>query len=447
MVECNGECAIQDESKIFGHTQAFAETDSVDDSYDINVMKLGWGQKETKYFILADNGDDELYDNLWVAEISSEYQGLTVRIEESVSKGVKNKERRNVVMEYKLDCDRTKEDKKEKHKEIVQNNQRVEVFNNEVIEHGSSSGSDAIMTKVGDIWKDRNRCMNVIEIIDKRYIITYSISEVEKLSEPVIQFWKIVTIESIEYNYSMHALNTTIYEKSKIHEIVSDSMIAEIEQNYQCNESRILKSLDYINDKKNKHNYISLASRDERIFKKQEDNEKGPHPLNGENCQEIEATYKTMKKEQMCNVHSFIIDAEDKTVKKHFDERELEEISDASGHCGDGCKGDWIIRTNSKGKKNEFGYGEVGKTWIDKSGTKFLREVSLKSLKILKNMLIDLMRTCKWNPDALSKLQTVGVVHLGYVCRVNRSNIMEVTHNEENFSDTLEILAAVLNLK
>ncbi|KAF0436972.1 hypothetical protein F8M41_004549 [Gigaspora margarita] len=405
--------------------------------------------------------------------------------------------------------------------------------------------------------------------------------KVEKLSESVIQFWKIVMMESIEYNYSMHALNTTIYEKSKIHEIVSDSTIAEIEQNYRCNESRIPKSLDYINDKENKRNYIPLASRDERIFKKQEDNEKGSHPLNGENRQEIEAAYKTMKKEQMWrlksgryveevlykiglsltyehNVHSFIIDAEDETVKKHFDERELEEISDASGplvpnlsddvieylkkflnkksikeirqtinekddrfdvdydkevyhdldyirltiyslvreienahldcenleqwyNChiwnaifdqsfgnmkeisvvrGDGCKGDWIIRTNSKGNKNEFGYGEVGKTWIDKSGIKFLREVSLKSLKTLKDMLIDLMRTCKWNPDALSKLQTVGVVHSGlvmmvirmdnpkgYICRVNRSNIMEVPHNEENFSDILEILAAVLNLK
>ncbi|RIB23921.1 hypothetical protein C2G38_2032301 [Gigaspora rosea] len=318
---------------------------------------------------------------------------------------------------------------------------------------------------------------------------------------------------------------------------------------------------------------------------------KGPHRLSGENRQEIDTVYKSMNKDFMWklesgryveevlykiglnltyehNVHSFIIDAEDETIKKHFDERELEEISDASGplvpnlsddvieylkkflnkksikeirqtinekddrfdvdydkevyhdldyiplvreienahldcenleqwyNChiwnaifdqsfgnmkeisvvrGESCSTAnvtrknstrvlntkrWIIRTNNEGNKIEFGYGEVGKTWVDKSGTKFLREVSLKSLKALKDMLIDLMRTCKWNPDAQSKLQTVGVVHSGlammvirmdnpkgYVCRVNRSNIMEVPHSEENFSDILEILAAVLNLK
>ncbi|RIB23922.1 hypothetical protein C2G38_2139494 [Gigaspora rosea] len=49
-IHSNDECAAQDESMIFGHTQASAETDSVDDSYDIGrCYEIGMESLTEKY--------------------------------------------------------------------------------------------------------------------------------------------------------------------------------------------------------------------------------------------------------------------------------------------------------------------------------------------------------------------------------------------------------------
>ncbi|PKY17305.1 hypothetical protein RhiirB3_404155, partial [Rhizophagus irregularis] len=57
-------------------------------------------------------------------------------------------------------------------------------------------------------------------------------------------------------------------------------------------------------------------------------------------------------------------------------------------------------------------------------------------------------------------MQTVGIIHTGlmimmvhldnpqgYICRIQRGEVMEVPDNLEKFSSVLKILAAVLNLK
>lgn len=44
-------------------------------------------------------------------------------------------------------------------------------------------------------------------------------------------------MESIKSDYSMYALNQTIYEKKEIHSIVTDGTIIDIKRQYQCEEN------------------------------------------------------------------------------------------------------------------------------------------------------------------------------------------------------------------
>ncbi|CAI2175886.1 19774_t:CDS:2 [Funneliformis geosporum] len=125
-----------------------------------------------------------------------------------------------------------------------------------------------------------------------------------------------------------------------------------------------------------------------------------------------------------------------------------------------GRRGDWILRAVGNGKKDEFGAGEAGKDWVDKYGTKYLREIGLKLPKTLKDMLVNLMERIKWNKEVRRQIQTIGIIHAGltmtivyvdnpkgYICRFRRCDLMEVPDTVEKFDSVLSILASVLNAK
>ncbi|CAG8532244.1 26124_t:CDS:10 [Gigaspora margarita] len=120
-------------------------------------------------------------------------------------------------------------------------------------------------------------------------------------------------------------------------------------------------------------------------------------------------------------------------------------------------RGDFIIRKVGDGENDEYGIGEAGKLWIDNHESKFLKESSIKTPKVLKDMLLKLRNKVD---DNSIKLQTVGMIHsglmttilrldnpFGYVCRIRRSESMQVPDDEKNFPDVLILLAAVLNFK
>ncbi|CAG8641218.1 10639_t:CDS:2, partial [Ambispora gerdemannii] len=180
-------------------------------------------------------------------------------------------------------------------------------------------------------------------------------------------------------------------------------------------------------------------------------------------------------------IHSFILDTEDEVVMNHFSKEEMEEIDQTPGpvipelaenvtdclskfvdktnlneirkilkeisfddkynlekdhdvdyiifaihalklgtYCRMGRRGDWILRSIGKGDNDGFGAGEAGKN----------------------GKINTLMEKVKWNPVKYDKIQTVGIVHAGFV-----SELMEVPDTPENFSSILTILASVLNLK
>ncbi|PKK76475.1 hypothetical protein RhiirC2_772491 [Rhizophagus irregularis] len=125
-----------------------------------------------------------------------------------------------------------------------------------------------------------------------------------------------------------------------------------------------------------------------------------------------------------------------------------------------GRRGDWIIRAVGNGNKDEFGAGEAGKDWIDKYGTKYLKEIGLKLPKTLKDMFVNLMERINWNEEMRRKIQTLGIIHRGltmimvyvdnpkgYICRFRRCDLMEVPDTVEKFDSVLTILASVLNAK
>ncbi|CAG8620838.1 4193_t:CDS:10 [Ambispora gerdemannii] len=239
-----------------------------------------------------------------------------------------------------------------------------------------------------------------------------------------------------------------------------------------------------------------------------ENNKTGPFPL----TEMIEQTFNGMKKERMWRlstgkyveeelfelgkklifehaVHSFILDVDDGIIFQHFSEAELDEIDCTPGPqvpelseeitgflnkfagkfaliylTGErrkmGRRIDWILRSISNGDRDEFGAGEAGKSWVDKNGTKFLKEAGLKLPKTLKDMLVKLMEKAGWDEESRAKIQTIGIIHAGlmimtvcldnpkgYICRVQRGELMEVPDNAENFPYILTILASVLIIK
>ncbi|RUS35394.1 hypothetical protein BC938DRAFT_470670 [Jimgerdemannia flammicorona] len=124
-----------------------------------------------------------------------------------------------------------------------------------------------------------------------------------------------------------------------------------------------------------------------------------------------------------------------------------------------GHRGDWVLRSVGNGDRDEFGVGEAAKEWTDNFGTKFM-EAGLKVPKALKDMLTKLMRKADWKPELCSRMQTVGIIHSGlimmpifmdcpggFVCRIQRGEIMEVPNCEESITALLPILAAILNIK
>lgn len=78
-----------------------------------------------------------------------------------------------------------------------------------------------------------------------------------------------------------------------------------------------------------------------------------------------------------------------------------------------GRRGDFILRWNGKGDRDEYGIGEAGKLWTDEHGTKFLKETCIKVPKLLKDMLLKLQTKVVGNKDLQHKLQTVGIIHSG----------------------------------
>ncbi|CAG8670241.1 9222_t:CDS:10, partial [Funneliformis mosseae] len=125
-----------------------------------------------------------------------------------------------------------------------------------------------------------------------------------------------------------------------------------------------------------------------------------------------------------------------------------------------GRRGDWILRSVGNKDNDEFGAGEAGRKFIDEYDTKILTESKLKLPKMLKDMIVKLLSRVNWNIDKRKQIQTVGIVHsglsmmilyldnpCGYVCRLNRGEILEVPDDERFFSSVLLLLAAVLNLK
>ncbi|KAG9301062.1 hypothetical protein G9A89_015798 [Geosiphon pyriformis] len=125
-----------------------------------------------------------------------------------------------------------------------------------------------------------------------------------------------------------------------------------------------------------------------------------------------------------------------------------------------GHRSDWILRSIGSGEKDEYGAGEAGRYCIDRHGTKFLREIGLKLPKILKDMVIKLMEKVDWDEEKCSRIQTVGIIHgglmmtmlyldkpKGYICRVRRSDSMEVPDKAGKFPSVLTILASILNAK
>ncbi|CAG8592524.1 2405_t:CDS:10, partial [Acaulospora morrowiae] len=112
----------------------------------------------------------------------------------------------------------------------------------------------------------------------------------------------------------------------------------------------------------------------------------------------------------------------------------------------------------SASRKN--GARKVGKSWVNENGSKFLKEAGLKLPKTLKDKLVKLMEKAGWDEESRAKIQTVGIIHAGlmimtvfldnpkgYICRVQRGELMEVPDNAENFPYILTILASVLNIK
>ncbi|CAG8464035.1 5700_t:CDS:10 [Acaulospora morrowiae] len=91
----------------------------------------------------------------------------------------------------------------------------------------------------------------------------------EKSSNPVKKFWTKAKMESIKSDYSMYALNQTIYEKKELHSIVTDDTINDIRQGYQCKENNgELNGSSYQNDNSDE-NSKSLNDKDEtnKFFK------------------------------------------------------------------------------------------------------------------------------------------------------------------------------------
>ncbi|CAG8596403.1 1176_t:CDS:2 [Diversispora eburnea] len=121
-----------------------------------------------------------------------------------------------------------------------------------------------------------------------------------------------------------------------------------------------------------------------------------------------------------------------------------------------GRRGDLIVR---KGPY-EYGASEVGKDYEGDNGSKLLKERGLKSPKMLKDMMIDLGNFVEWKTDKLRQFELVSFIHAGlfmillrmdvpagYICRITRSDTLQVPTNVSQFEKALKCLVLTWKAK
>ncbi|CAG8626910.1 12729_t:CDS:2, partial [Funneliformis mosseae] len=121
-----------------------------------------------------------------------------------------------------------------------------------------------------------------------------------------------------------------------------------------------------------------------------------------------------------------------------------------------GRKGDLILRKGI----HEYGASEVGKEYEGDNGTKLLKERGLKSPKMLKDMLVDLGNFIMWETNKLRQLELVSFIHAGlfmillrmdapagYVCRITRSNTLQMPTNVKCFEQALKCIVLTWKAK
>ncbi|CAG8628090.1 10850_t:CDS:2, partial [Diversispora eburnea] len=121
-----------------------------------------------------------------------------------------------------------------------------------------------------------------------------------------------------------------------------------------------------------------------------------------------------------------------------------------------GRRGDLIVR---KGPY-EYGASELGKDYEGDNGSKLLKERGLKSPKMLKDMIVDLGNFVEWKTDKLRQFELVSFIHAGlfmillrmdvpagYICRVTRSDTLQVPNNVSQFEKALKCLVLTWKAK
>ncbi|CAI2191858.1 18201_t:CDS:2 [Funneliformis geosporum] len=121
-----------------------------------------------------------------------------------------------------------------------------------------------------------------------------------------------------------------------------------------------------------------------------------------------------------------------------------------------GRRGDLILRKGI----HKYGASEVGKDYEGDNGTKLLKERGLKSPKMLKDMLVDLGNFIMWETNKLRQLELVSFIHAGlfmillrmdapagYVCRITRSDTLQLPTNVKCFEQALKCIVLTWKAK
>ncbi|RHZ73769.1 hypothetical protein Glove_229g119 [Diversispora epigaea] len=121
-----------------------------------------------------------------------------------------------------------------------------------------------------------------------------------------------------------------------------------------------------------------------------------------------------------------------------------------------GRRGDLIVRKGSY----EYGASEVGKDYEGDNGSKLLKERGLKSPKMLKDIIVDLGNFVEWKTDKLHQFELVSFIHAGlfmillrmdvpagYICRITRSDTLQVSTNINQFEKALKCLVLTWKAK
>ncbi|CAG8502910.1 14391_t:CDS:2 [Cetraspora pellucida] len=121
-----------------------------------------------------------------------------------------------------------------------------------------------------------------------------------------------------------------------------------------------------------------------------------------------------------------------------------------------GRRGDLIIRKGSY----EYGASEVGKDYDGDNGSKLLKERGLKSPKMLKDMIVNLGNFVEWKAEKLRQFELVSFIHAGlfmillrmdvpagYICRITRSDTLQMPTNVNQFEKALKCLVLTWKAK